>query len=89
MIIEMLLDLLYKVMSLLMILDIPDLPTEVTGYIQTAFDYIVAGAGVLANYVHLGYLMILFGVLLAIDAGILVYHLVMWIIRKIPMAGMS
>jgi len=28
-------------------------------------------------------------VLLAIDAGILVYHLVMWVLRKIPMLGIE
>lgn len=89
MIIELLLDAIYGIMSTLMVLDIPDLPQEVHNYIDTAFDYIVAGAGIVANYTPLDYLMILFGVLLAIDAGILIYHLVMWIIRKIPMLGMS
>lgn len=89
MIIELLLDVIYNIMSKLMVLNIPDLPTEVHGYIDTAFDYIVAGAGVVANYVPLDYLMILFTVLLAIDAGILVYHLVMWVLRKIPMLGIE
>lgn len=89
MIIEMLLNGIYNLMSALMLLDIPDLPQDVYGYIETAFDYIVAGAGVLANYTPLSYLMILFGVLLAIDAGVLVYHFVMWIIKKIPMLGVS
>lgn len=89
MIIELLLDALYGIMSTLMVIEIPSLPTEVQGYIDTAFDYIVAGAGIVANYTPLDYLMILFGLLLAIDAGIMVYHFVMWIIKKIPMAGMS
>ena len=89
MIIEMLLDRIYGVMSTLMVFSIPDLPESVYGYIETGFEYIVAGGGLLANYVPLGYLMTLFGVLLAIDAGVLVYHFVMWIIRKIPMLGMS
>lgn len=89
MIIEMLLDMIYNVISTLMILNIPDLPESVHGYIDTAFEYIVAGAGIVANYTPLDYLMVLFGVLLAIDAGILVYHLVMWIIKKIPFLGME
>lgn len=84
MIIELLLDLIYNVMDLLIVLDIPDLPEEVYGYIETAFEYIVAGGSVLVNYLPLGYLMVLFGVILAVDAGILIYHLVMWILRKIP-----
>lgn len=49
----------------------------------------VTGAGILANYTPLGYFMILFGVILAIDAGLVIYHFVMWIIRKIPMVGIS
>lgn len=89
MIIQALLDGIYNIMSVLFVFDIPDLPSEVYGYIDTAFEYIVAGAGLLANYTPLSYLMILFGVLLAVDAGIVIYHLVMWIIKKIPMLGVS
>lgn len=89
MIIQALLDGIYNIMSVLFVFDIPDLPGEVHSYIETAFEYIVAGAGLLANYTPLSYLMILFGVLLAVDAGIVIYHLVMWIIKKIPMLGVS
>lgn len=89
MIIEMLLDLVYNLVNLLMVFEIPALPDGVQGYIDSAFDYIVAGAGLVANYVPLDYLMILFGVLLAVDGGIVVYHFVMWIIKKIPMLSIE
>lgn len=89
MIIEMLLNAIYNIMSVLLILDIPQMPETVNGYIETAFEYIVAGGGLLANYVPLPYLIVLFGILLAVDAGILVYHFVMWILKKIPMLGLS
>ena len=89
MIIELLMDLFFLVYSNLLVFDIPDLPEGVHEYIDMAFDYIVAGGGVLANYVPLAYLMTLFGVLLAVDAGILIYHLVIWVLRKIPAAGVS
>lgn len=89
MIIETLLDVIYNIMSKMLILEIPQIPQQVHTYIDTAFEYIVAGAGLVANYVPLDYLMILFTVLLAIDAGILVYHLVMWVLRKIPMLGIE
>lgn len=89
MILKMLLDLLYAVMSVLLVIKIPGLPDGVMSYIDTAFQYISAGAGILANYVPLDYFMILFGVILAVDGGIVLYHFVMWIIRKIPMAGIS
>lgn len=89
MIIELLLDAIYGIMSTLMVLEIPSLPYEVHAFITDAFSYITAGAGILANYTPLGYLMTLFTVLLAIDAGILVYHFIMWIIKKIPMLGIE
>lgn len=89
MIIEMLLTGIYNILDFLLILNIPALPDSVHGYVDTLFDYIVAGAGVLANYTPFEYLLVLFGVLLAVDAGIMIYHFVMWVIRKIPMVSVS
>lgn len=89
MIIEALLDTLYNIMDVLMVLNIPSLPDEVYGYIDTAFTYIVSAGGILANYAPLSYLMVLFGVLLAVDAGIMLYHFIMWVVRKIPMLGIQ
>lgn len=89
MIIKMLLDLLYNVMNILLVFEIPQLPAEATEYIETAFGYIESGAGILANYTPLPYIMTLFGVLLVVDSGIMLYHFIMWIIRKIPMANVS
>lgn len=89
MIIEMLLNLLKGVLNLLLVFKIPMLPEEVTGYIDTLFGYLETGASILANYTPLGYLLVLFGIIVAVDAGIMIYHFVMWIIRKIPMLSMS
>lgn len=89
MIIQHLMNSIYNIMDFLLWFEIPKLPPEVFDYVETAFDYIEAGAGVLANYVPLPYFMTLFALLLTIDACIVVYHLVMWIIRKIPMLGME
>lgn len=89
MIIEALLNLVYKWLDLLLFFEIPKLPQEVNGYINTLFDYLETGASLLANYTPLDYLLVLFGIILAVDAGILIYHFVMWIIKKIPMLGME
>lgn len=89
MIIEMLLDVIFNILSLLFVFELPQLPQDVFAYIENIFDYMVTGAGILANYTPLGYFMILFGVILAIDAGLVIYHFVMWIIRKIPLVGIS
>lgn len=89
MIIEALMTVIYNVMNTLLVFNIPKLPDGVMEYVDTAFDYMATGAGILANYTPLGYLLTLFGVLLAVDVAIVLYHLVMWILRKIPMAGIS
>lgn len=89
MILEAISNTLFWLFDKLLVLEIPDLPLEVHEYVDTAFEYIISGGGILANYTPLGYLMTLFGVLLAVDAGILIYHLIMWVVRKIPAAGVS
>lgn len=73
----------------MLIIELPKLPNDVFSYIDTIFSYMATGAGILANYAPLGYLLVLFGVILAIDAGIQIYHFVMWIIKKIPVLGIS
>lgn len=90
MIIELLLSMLFGIFKVLTSpINIPDLPADVEGYISTMFEYITAGAGILANYTPLSYLLGLFGAILAVDIGINLYHFVMWILRKIPMLGIE
>lgn len=89
MIVESLMGLVYYILTMLMQFEIPNLPSEVYEYIETLFDYMSTGAGLLANYVPLPLLVSLFALLLTVDGSIILYHFVMWIIRKIPMAGMS
>lgn len=90
MIIKLLIDLIYTVISVLTLpINIPDLPSEVSTYIATAVEYIGTGLGILNNYTHLSYLLTLFGVVLAVDVGLALYKLVMFIIKKIPMLNIS
>lgn len=90
MIIELLLSALYGVFNLLTTpINIPSLPEDVSNYLNYIFEYISAGTLILANYVPLVYIGVLFGIIIAIDIGLALYHFVMWVIKKIPMAGMS
>ena len=90
MIIELLLDAIFNVMYLLTSpIDLPELPSSVTDVIEMSFQYLQAGVGILANYTDITYLLSLFGIILAIDVGIKLYHFVMWIIKKIPMLGIE
>ena len=90
MIIKMILDVIYNVFKLLTTpINIPEMPDEVLTYIDMAFDTISAGAGILANYTPLTYLLVLFGIILVMDVAIALYHFVMWVIKKIPFLGME
>lgn len=89
MIIELLLNLIYNILDKLLVFNIPSLPDSVMEYVETAFEYIAAGAGIVANYTPYQYLMTLFGILLVIDAAMLLYRFVMWIVKKIPMLHVS
>lgn len=90
MIIETLMNILYKVFSALTsFINIPSLPVEISGYMDTALGYIGTGVQILATFTHLQYLLVLFGIILAVDVGIGIYHFVMWILKKIPMLGVS
>lgn len=90
MIVQALLDLVYGVFALLtMPIDIPSLPAGVASIIQTGFDYMAVGAGLLANWTHLTYLITLLGVVLAVDVGVMLYKFVMYILRKIPIFGIK
>ena len=90
MIIEALLNAMLSVFSFLTSgINIPSMPAEVSQYMQEALEYVSMGVGILGNYTHIGYLLILLGVIVAVDAGVLIYKLVMWVLRKIPMLGIE
>lgn len=90
MIIKLLIDLLYSVFYVLTLpIAIPSMPDSVREFIATALDYISSGMGIVANFVDLPYLLTLFGIVAAVDVGMMIYKLVMWVLRKIPMLGIE
>lgn len=90
MLIEGLMNVVYTLFSLLLTpINIPSMPDGVRSFISEALEYIGLGLALLKNWTDLGYLLTLFALVLAVDAGLLLYKLVMWFLRKIPMLGMS
>ena len=86
MIIKLVLDLVYSIFNVLTLpINIPDLPQEINSVIATIIEYVGTGLAILQNYTHLSYLLILFGVIVAVDVGVWLYKLVMFFVRKIPM----
>lgn len=67
--------------------NLPNMPESAFDYIEVFKEYIVVGSKILANYTHWEYLVTLFGIVVLVDVGIKIYHLVIWIIRKLPIAS--
>lgn len=90
MIVEALMNLLLSVFRLLTSpINIPSMPEAVSGYLTDFLGYIQTGLQILAVFTPLEYLLVLFGIIIAIDVGLAVYHFVMWVLKKIPMLGIS
>lgn len=70
-------------------LNIPDLPPEVITVANQVTQYLIVGLKLVANFTHLDYLLVLFGIVVAVDAGLLLFKFIMWVVRKIPMLGIS
>ena len=86
MIIKALLELLYSVFSVLTLpISIPGIPDEIKTVLATALDYMTSGVGILSQFFDLNYLFMLFSLFLIIEGALLIYKLVMWVLRKIPM----
>ena len=84
MVIEMFLNVIYNIFDILLVFEIPSLPTEVMSYLETGFDYLAAGGGILANYVPMSYFMMLLGIVIIIEGALLTYRFVMFVMSKIP-----
>lgn len=90
MIINALLSLLHSVLSILTsFISIPSLPDDIKSFISKALEFMLSGLNILGNYFDLNYLLMLFGIVIAVEAGILIYKIVMWVIKKIPMLGID
>lgn len=90
MIVEALFNLIFTLFEFLFSgVSLPSLPPEAFEVFSSAVGYIGAGVAVLSNYVHLSYLLMLFGLILLIDIAMLSYKLVLFVLRKFPVLGVS
>lgn len=90
MIIEALMQVIFVLFELLTSpISIPPMPEQVHNFLNSALVYIEIGVGLISNYIDISYLTTLLGIIIAVDVGLLLYKLVMWIIRKIPMLGIQ
>ena len=91
MILESICDLFIKFFTgLLKFINIPQIPADVLSQVNSTIDTIIErGAELLDLFIPFNIAKVLLLIVLAIEAGVEIYHFVMWVIRKIPMAGIS
>lgn len=87
MIVAALLNLVSGLLGLLLSpLHIPALPEGVSSAMSSGMSYVRDGLTLVAAYTHWDFLCALFVAAIAIEAAMLVYKFVMWIIKKIPVS---
>ena len=90
MLIESLMQVVYNLFALLTSpIQIPAMPDSAREAVSSVMSYITAGLDLLSCFADVSYLLLLFSLVVAVDVGILLYRFIMWIIRKIPMLGIS
>lgn len=92
MIITALLNLIANLLSAVLVFDLPKWPSEVDQVFHTVISWMVTGVEVLRAFVGqetLTVISVLLGLVLVMNAAYLVYSLVFWVLRKIPMLGIK
>lgn len=75
--------------ALLSPIHIPALPANVNTILNTGVGYMVDGLGIFAAFTHYQYIMGLFAAVLVIEAAMLLYKFIRWLLKKIPMANIE
>lgn len=90
MIIDALISLLYSVFYILTLpIQIPSFPDTVKTFLATAIDYMSSGVAIVGQFLDMEYLFLLFSLVMLVDVALLIYKLIMWVLRKIPMLGIE
>ena len=90
MIVRALLNIVYGLLSLLMLpISFIEFPESVTSVIADIIVYVGDGFRILMYYTHFWYLLDLAAIVVGVDAFILGYKVVMFILKKIPFLNLS
>ncbi|HIU35727.1 MAG TPA: hypothetical protein IAC53_03865 [Candidatus Fimenecus excrementigallinarum] len=91
MIIEAICDQFIKVFTtLLSFVSIPQVPEDVLSSVNSTMDEIIErGSQLIDLFIPYDIAKVLLLIVIVIELVVHIYHFIMWVIRKIPMAGMS
>lgn len=85
MLIELLMGGFMWIIKLLLLpMDIEDLPETFYTVLGTLVAKLIRAATIISVYIHGTYIAALLAFVLAFDAAILMYHVILFILRKIP-----
>lgn len=71
------------------VFNVPPLPSETLNYLDTAATLFQDGINLLNVFMPMNYMLVCLGIIIGIDVAVLIYKLLMWIVRKIPMLNIS
>lgn len=87
MIVEALLNLVHWLLSLLLTpLHIPELPSGVAAVLSSGLTYLLDGVAIFAALTHYQYILALFSAVLVIQAAMLLYKFIRWLLQKLPVS---
>ena len=90
MIITSLMSLFVSVLHVLFLpLQLIDIPPSVASVFQTISVYLEDGCKIVVAYTHFSYLLVLLDFVILMDSLYTAYLIIMWILRKVPMWGIS
>lgn len=92
MIITAALNVIYTVLSVLLVFQLPELPASVISVANTAVDYVTAGVNVIHLFIGntaMGVLALCFKLVILFNAAYFLYSVVMWVLRKVPFLGLK
>ena len=92
MIITALLNLIYTVLSVLLVFELPQLPQTVTSLLSQITTYVGTGVSIIGIFIGstaLGILAVLLQLVIYMNAAYFLWSFVFWVIRKIPMLGVK
>ena len=92
MIITALLNLIYTVLSVLLVFELPQLPQTVTSLLSQITTYVGTGVSIIGIFIGstaLGILAVLLQLVIYMNAAYFLWSFVFWVIRNIPMLGVK
>lgn len=92
MIIAGLLSLIFAVLSVLLVFNLPALPDTITQLLNQVIEYVIMGISILEAFIGdtaMGILALLLQLVIYMNAAYFLYSFVFWVIRKIPMLNVK